>query len=88
MQCGLTTQLETGRASSSILMPADARLANNRMKALVILLFGQSLALAASPWFTQSKESEFSADLLAADDIEIQSYRIAYSGAEGPWTLS
>lgn len=58
------------------------------MKALVILLFGQSLALAASPWFTQSKESEFSADLLAADDIEIQSYRIAYSGAEGPWTLS
>lgn len=58
------------------------------MKTLVIVLScGQLCCFAEITWFTQSQEGEFSADLLAADDIQIQSYRLAYSGAEGPWNL-
>lgn len=69
-------------------MPEVVRPAANVMKTLVIVSsLGQMLCSAEIPWFAQAKEAEFSAELLAADDIQVQSYQLSYSGAEGPWKL-
>lgn len=58
------------------------------MKTLPIVL----VAFAASAhgddfWFSGIQEIETVGEVLAASDILVESYRVDYSGKEGPWTL-
>lgn len=57
------------------------------MKAIPLLLAFPSLAFAADTWFTGPQEIEATGEVLAASDITVQTYRLSYSGDEGPWTF-
>lgn len=51
------------------------------------MLVCPSVVLAETWWFSGQQEIEASGEVLSADDIAVESYRLAYSGVEGPWTL-
>lgn len=42
---------------------------------------------ATGTWFTGLQEIESTGEVLAASDILVESYRVDYSGVEGPWTF-
>ncbi len=52
-----------------------------------IVLLCPSLLAAEISWFSGLQQADVSAELLSSDDIEVQSYRVAYLGTEGPWTI-
>lgn len=59
-------------------------------KQLTFLFFLSGLSASAEtnvPWFSGVQKLEASSEFLAADDINIDSYLLTYSGTEGPWTL-
>ena len=58
------------------------------MKALLFpLLFFPCVGHATDTWFTGLQEIESTGEVLAASDILVESYRVDYSGEEGPWTF-
>lgn len=54
---------------------------------LLIILVGSSVCHAEDRWFSGQQEIEATGESLSASDIAVESYRLAYSGEEGPWTL-
>jgi hypothetical protein len=58
------------------------------MKALFFpFLFFPCVGHATGTWFTGLQEIESTGEVLAASDILVESYRVDYSGVEGPWTF-
>lgn len=58
------------------------------MKTFIILILAcQTVVTAEELWFSGLQEIEASGEVLTANDIAVESYRLAYSGVEGPWTL-
>lgn len=56
------------------------------MKAAALLLLLAPAARALT-WLSGPQEIEATGEVLAASDIVAQSYRLAYSGQQGPWTF-
>lgn len=54
---------------------------------LLLILVCPSVAFAEDWWFSGQQEIEAAGESLSASDITVESYRLAYSGVEGPWTL-
>jgi len=54
---------------------------------LLLLLVCPSVVFAEALWFSGQQETEVTGEALSSMDITVESYRLAYSGAEGPWTL-
>ncbi|MGL5018847.1 MAG: hypothetical protein ACRDBP_11985, partial [Luteolibacter sp.] len=58
------------------------------MKTTLLLMFVcPSVASAEDWWFSGQQETEATGEVLSTSDITVESYRLAYSGMEGPWTL-
>ncbi|NJM37059.1 MAG: hypothetical protein HC845_03820 [Akkermansiaceae bacterium] len=51
-----------------------------------LLILG-SLAHAEISWFSGAQKADVTGEVLDAGDILVQSYQLAYSGKEGPWTV-